>query len=487
MRRAGAILAAALAAAPAAAQMADPRGEEARRLEEEVRAILAGPGRAGVLVVSLDRGDTLVSLAPDEPLAPASGLKLYSTAAALSYLGPAFRWSTHLLAAGDTRDGVLHGDLVLFGTGDPTLSARLGSPAERVMEAFADTLAARGVREVRGDVVGDGSFFDDRRTGLAWNPADLDEWYGAPVAALSANENMVTVRVSPGDRGEAGRVSTSPATSGLGIDNGTTTVRRGGGISVGRGPERLSVSGRVGRGGGARTLPVPNPARYAAAVLRAALERRGIRVTGATRAAADPAASPAAFHGGSAPAGRVVATHLSAPLSVVAQETNHVSHNLFADALLKTVGRAAGGEGSWAAGMQAVRRLLEQEAGAGGAALRMEDGSGLSRLDRVTARMTVHLLARMAAGADSAVYRASLPEAATPEGLTRRMRGSPAARNLRAKTGTIRGVSSLSGYVTAANGERLAFSILQNDVPETAVAKRAEDAVGARLAAFSRP
>jgi D-alanyl-D-alanine carboxypeptidase/D-alanyl-D-alanine-endopeptidase (penicillin-binding protein 4) len=299
---------------------------------------------------------------------------------------------------------------------------------------------------------------------------------------------MVTVRVSPGARGSAGAVATTPATSGLGIDNATTTVRRGGGVSVARGAERLAVSGRVGRAGAARSVPVPNPSRYAAAVLRAALERRGIRVTGATRATAQGQATRAGFHAfGGRGGARVVAVHRSPPLADVARETNHVSHNLFADALLKTVGRAAGGEGSWSAGMQAVRRLLEQEAGTGAGTLRMEDGSGLSRLNRVTARTTVHLLARMAAGRDSSVYRASLAEAATPEGLTRRMRGSAAANNLRAKTGTIRNVSSLSGYVTAANGERLAFSILQNDVPETAVAKRAEDAVGVRLASFTRP
>ncbi|MDB4948070.1 MAG: dac [Gemmatimonadetes bacterium] len=406
-----------------------------RALRAELAAVLerasGDGGRRALLVVSLDRGDTLFSREPDQPLAPASNLKLYSTAAALSYLGPAFRWSTYLLAAGEVRDGVLLGDAVLFGTGDPTLSRRMTDGAPRILGALADTLRAMGVREVRGDVVGDGSWFGGQGTGVGWNPDDLRAWYAAPTGALNADENLA----------------------------------------------------------GTRGRPLADPALHAAALLRAALASRGIAVTGRARTGFDPAASPAAFGGSTGgrpalPEARIVAVHLSPTLAEVAGVTNHVSQNLFADAMLRTVGRTAQGEGTFAAGARAVRRLLA-EAGADTAEVRILDGSGLSRQDRVTARSTVALLAWMARGPLAEAYAASLPGAAEPGGL-KRMYGSPAAGKLRAKTGTIHGVSSLSGYVTTADGERLAFSIIANGVPDVHRAKRAEDEIGERLAAFRR-
>lgn len=404
-------------------------------LGRDIRALLRDAGlsaRHGVLVVSLDRGDTLFSLRPDEPLAPASNLKLYSTAAALAHLGPEFRWSTYLLARGDVRDGVLQGDLVLFGTGDPTLDGWRIAGTARGMEALADSLRARGVREVAGDLVGDGTFFDADLRAAGWTASDLTAWYGAPVASLIARENLV----GPGGR------------------------------------------------------PVGDPVREAAGRFRAALATRGIRVRGETRVERDPARSSTGFHrpaatAGLGPEGRALAAHLSPPLRDVIRVTNHVSHNLYADALLKTVGRVVAGEGSWEGGARALRGWLEREAGADAGVLRVEDGSGLSRLNRVTARATIQLLARMAEGPLAEEYRASLPVAGSERGL-RRMAGTAAAGNLRAKTGTIRGVSSLSGYVTTADGERLAFSIIVNDAPDTGRAKRVEDAVGVRLARFRR-
>lgn len=407
------------------------RSAAVAELGRELRAILReAPARHGVLVVSLDRGDTLFSLRPDEPLAPASNLKLYSTAAALAHLGPEFRWSTYLLARGEVRDGVLAGDLVLFGTGDPTLDGWRIPGTARGMEALADSLRARGVREVSGDLVGDGTFFDAELRAAGWTQSDLVAWYGAPVTSLIARENLA----HPGGR------------------------------------------------------PVGDPVRAAVGRFRSALAARGIRVRGGTRVERDPARSSAAFHRPAAvalPDGRELAAHLSPPLREVIRVTNHVSHNLYADALLKTVGRVVSGEGSWRGGSRAVRGWLAREAGTDPSALRVEDGSGLSRLNRVTARATVGLLARMAAGPLASEFRASLPEAGRARGL-RRMAGTAAAGNLRAKTGTIRGVSSLSGYVTTADGERLAFSIIANDVPDTGRAKRVEDAVGVRLARFRR-
>jgi LysM repeat protein len=199
----------------------------------------------------------------------------------------------------------------------------------------------------------------------------------------------------------------------------------------------------------------------------------------------------ASLNGAGSPPPRVIAVHLSPTMAELAGVTNHVSQNLFAEALLKSVGRVALGDGSFGGGARAVHYFLECERPFDATGIRIVDGSGLSPLNRITPRSTIHLLDLMTRTDEWETFYASLPEAASPSGglhsLRNRMGQTPAARNLRAKTGTISNVSSLSGYVRAANGEMLAFSIYANDVPSTFQAKRIEDGIGVRLARFTRP
>jgi serine-type D-Ala-D-Ala carboxypeptidase/endopeptidase (penicillin-binding protein 4) len=457
---------------------------------------------SAVLVVSLDRGDTIFSLNPDLPLAPASNMKLFSTAAALYYLGPEFRYSTFALADGEIRDGSLHGDLVLYGTGDPAISSRMLGGALPPLRALADSLTALGIREIRGDVVGDGSYFDDMWIGEGWRDEYRLASYSAPIGALSLAENIISLRVLPGAAaGAPAVIRTVPATEGLLVQNQVRTVASGtSSIRFRYDPAGLVIEGQIARGnpGIARTVTVVDPANFAAAAFRNVLEQAGIAVHGGVRTIRTPGESPITRaglanegDGNGARAPRVVGTHLSPPLSEVVTVTNHISQNLYAEALFKTVGRVALGEGSFTGGARAVQYFLECEKPMDGTGVRFVDGSGLSPLNRVTARSTIHLLDLMTRTDVWDAFYASLPEAANPEGgrhsLRGRMGGTPAARNLRAKTGTISNVSSLSGYVQAANGERLAFSIYVNDVAATWQAKRVEDAIGSRLAGFSRP
>lgn len=463
-------------------------------LQADLHALFRTPRGSGVqrsvLVVSLDRGDTLFALNPDLPLAPASNVKLYSTAAALFYLGPDFRYSTYLLADGEVENGVLNGDLVLFGTGDPTLSARMQGTSPAPLEAFADSVRARGIREIRGRIVGDGTFFDNQWTGAAWEDDDRLAWYAAPIDALLVEESMVTVRVWPGARtGDLARIQTEPATQGLRINN---QVRTGGAtaVRITHGADGLVITGQVrgGTGGVARRVPVADPEQFAATALLAALRNRGITVTDEAITSADGKPAWAAFGAQPDPTRRValqlLAVHRSLSLADIARVTNHRSHNLFAEALFKTVGRIATGNGSFAGGQHAVRRML-QAAGVDTAVVQLADGSGLSRPNRTTTRATVQLLDWLTRTDVWQPFFASLPAAGTQDGL-RRMFGTAAAGNLRAKTGTIRGVSALSGYVTTADGERLAFSIIANGLSSTAEAKQTENTVGARLAGFRR-
>lgn len=465
-------------------------------LQRDLRRIIAAPGWSsdeyGVLVVSLERGDTLFSLNADLPLTPASNTKLFSTAAALHYLGEDFRFSTFLFADGRIDQGVLQGDLILYGTGDPSISQRLLAGPDSVLGAMADSLAAAGVREITGDVVGDGSFFDAQWVGPGWLETDLDHGYGAPVGALAVAENIATIRFLPAAPGRRASIRTVPETWGIALDNRVVTVSNGANrVSFQRQNGTLIATGQVraGTGGMTRTIPVVDPANFAAAGLRAALAERGIIVRGEVRSVRDRANSRVALNVAGASdskAPRLIAVHHSRPLREITGVTNRVSQNLYAEAMLKSMGRVVSGEGSYAAGVDAVRRFLQTELGVDPVQVGLVDGSGLSRTNRISARLIVRLLDYMARSSVWEEYYTSLPEAGRSNGLEHRMRGTAAARRLRAKTGTVRHVSALSGYVVSADGERLAFSILANGVPSTARAKRTEDEIGARLASFSR-
>jgi serine-type D-Ala-D-Ala carboxypeptidase/endopeptidase (penicillin-binding protein 4) len=451
-----------------------------------------GPGsRYGLLVVSLERGDTLFSLNPDLPLSPASNMKLYSTAAALYYLGSEYRYLTYLLADGEIEDGVLRGNVTLFGTGDPSISRRLLPATSAAFRALADSLHARGVREIAGDLIGDGSYFDANWLGDRWASYDRLAWYAPPVGALSFAENLVTIQVAPGARaGEPARIRTDPATQEFAIRNRVRTVASGATrVHVRHADEAVVVEGQIRRGHRplSYNVPVVDPANYAAAGFREVLRERGIHVRGSVRSDHDPVRLTAPFGAArtTAVTTHIVATHTSAPLRDLASVTNHVSQNLFAEALLKTAGRVALGEGSFEAGTRVLMHFLENEVGAATGGVALYDGSGLSHANRTTARATVELLDFMARTEMAAAFEQSLPVAGRADGL-RRMFGTPAAGRLRAKTGTLTGVSSLSGYVISADGERLAFSIIGNDLANRARAKQTEDAIGARLAAFQR-
>ncbi|MQA90320.1 MAG: D-alanyl-D-alanine carboxypeptidase/D-alanyl-D-alanine-endopeptidase [Gemmatimonas sp.] len=481
-----------------------PVSPEVADLRDDVDRIVRGSGWPGasssLLVVSLDRGDTLYSVNPDLPVAPASNMKLYSTAAALYYLGPNFRYSTFALADGEIVDGAIVGDLVLYGTGDPAISSRMLDGALNPLRALADSLVAQGITEVHGDVVGDGSYFDDSWIADGWREEYRLSSYSAPIGALSLAENIVGIRVTPGPAGEPAQIRTIPETDGLLIQNNVRTVGSGrSSIRFEYDPQGLVIEGQIARGhpGVARTVTVVDPANFAAAAFRAVLEEAGVRVHGNVRTIRNPATSPIgrgargqAREGETAAVPRVLGTHLSPTLAEVATVTNHISQNLFAEAMFKTVGRVALGEGSFEGGAKAVQYFLECERPVDFSGVRFVDGSGLSPLNRVTARSTIHLLDLMTRTDVWEPFFHSLPLAASPNGdhsLRSRMGGTAAARNLRAKTGTISNVSSLSGYVRAANGEFLAFSIIGNEVPSTWQAKRVEDQIGARLARFDRP
>lgn len=476
-----------------------PPDAASARLASELREILGRypwrGARWGVLVVSLDRGDTLFAVSQDSALAPASNMKLLTSAAALRELGPGFRFRTWLLSEGQESDGVLHGDLVLYGTGDPGISDRFYPRKESVFEEMADQLLARGIVRVDGDLVGDASFLPGPLRPPGWEPEDLNDHFAAAVSALSFNENVVTLRVEPAARsGSPPTVFTIPDHAGLDVVNRAVTTEAQGSLLIVRDDPLapVSLAGALQRGGrGAwREITVSDPAAFALSVLRSVLESKGIQVAGASRVVARPQDSllgrrrttaPALAGGGRV---RVLAAHASPPLRDYLAVVNKRSNNLFTELIFRTLGRLTTGDGSPAGGAAAVASSLSG-LGLDLAGLVQEDGSGLSAANRVRAATLVDLLARMSASPEWGDYWASLPVAGSRRELGR-MYDTPAAGNLRAKTGTIDGVSALTGVVQSQDGERLAFSILVNGTPSNARAKRVENDIGVLLASFRR-
>lgn len=447
---------------------------------------------AGVLAISMDRGDTIYERAPDQPLAPASNLKLLTTAAALLHLGPDYRFATYLLTDGRIVNGVLEGNLYLYGTGDPTLGIRFAQMPARQLVEFADVLDSLGVREIRGNVIGDGSYFQGPSTGHGWGQNNIEAWFAPTAGALSVHENMVRVVIRPGGRPAARpAVTLIPGGAGIAIVNLATS--RGSNIRARRadfgGP--IVIAGGIGSGSASYAVHVADPARYTAALFRDLLVERGIVVTGQVLAIDDADASPVTGVRVFAPAYRdghriaVLAVQTSVPLREILHVINHQSHNFYAEQVLRAVGRAAARDGSIEGGARVIRNLL-RHAGVDPSEFHIEDGCGLSPLNRISARGFVAVLAYMARTPLAEEFYETLPVAGRVRRF-RRMGGTPAEGNLRAKTGTIDGVSALSGYVTAANGEMIAFSILINETGSVAQAKYVENLIGARLASFARP
>lgn len=475
--------------------------EEVARLSDDLLGLLGryrwGTATWGVLVASLDNGDTLFAWNADSLMAPASNMKLLTTVGALQTLGPEFRFRTYLLTRGRVDNGVLHGDLVLYGTGDPGISDRFYPSRTFVFESLARQLRDAGIHAIRGDLVADASFLPGPLRPPTWDPADLDDHFAPGISALSYNENVLSLRLEPAPApGLPPRVHTLPDHAGVEVENMGVTVD---------GPARPRISvtrdhplapfrvqGEIRRGGRDvwRQMTVPVPARFAGSAFQAVLEDTGIRISGGLRVVDAPARSVVGGQRITAPARegrsrtRILAHHVSPPLRDYLAVVNKESNNLFAELVFHVMGRAREGSGDAASAAEAVADAMAR-LGVEASGLVQLDGSGLSEGNRVAPATFVQLLQEASEAPLWPELWQTLPQAGRRRELPRMYR-TAAAGNLRAKTGTIARVSALTGVVHSAQGERLAFSILVNGTPSTSRAKAVENAIGARLASFSR-
>ena len=490
----------------------EQRPETLESLRARIAAHLAQPRFApaswGIKISSLDTARTIFEHNPEKYFNPASNAKLYTTALALDRLGAEYRIKTSVYSlVRPDASGTLKGDLMVYGRGDPTMAARLnGGDYFKGIEPLINQLVNAGIRRIEGDVVADESYFEGPPFGAGWEWDDLQAYYGAEVSALTINDNAIDLFVKPAERiGLPCRITTGPATSFVSLINRTQTSQKGSEqrIVVYRpvGENVIYVSGRlpIDSTGFYNSVAVHDPAGLFASLFKDALSQRGITVTGRSRfldwkyREVTPLDLAKLVE---------LASVQSMPLSEIVRETLKPSQNLYAQLLLLQVGANAGstpgnaislassqkqqavngkptsqnlndrsassdddsneGKTTEEIGIEVMNEFLSKVGAKKGDVL-LEEGSGLSRRDVITPEATVALLRYMSRSKWAEIYRNALPIAGVDGTLQNRMKGSPASGNVRAKTGSLRYVYTLSGYVTTAAGEHLAFSIMLNN------------------------
>jgi D-alanyl-D-alanine carboxypeptidase/D-alanyl-D-alanine-endopeptidase (penicillin-binding protein 4) len=402
-------------------------------LRHEIDSLTSQPvfrnAQWGVLIVNPRTADTIYSRNAGKLFMPASNMKIITSAAALTLLGPDYTYKTTFLTDGEKRDSLLDGNLLVIGRGDPTVSDNMRGNATIVMDALADSVRAHGIRQVTGSLARVGNAFPDSIHGRGWQWEDFGEYYGAGVDELIFNEGMAP-----------------------------TTMR----------PPPDTVRDSLYSG------PAKDPAKAYLDAFNDALVRKSIAVDGGVMDSILP--TPIKMD--------TLFILTSLPLRQILPALLKPSQNQIAEILLKTIGLERGGMGTADSARKIVGQLLVSW-GVQPDGFVIRDGSGLSRLDLVSPETIVRVLDRIQRDTAFATYYNALPIAGIDGTIKDRMKGTPAEGNVHAKTGSISAARSLSGYVTTADGERLIFSILANNwtTPSNAVTTVA-DQIAEALAAY---
>jgi D-alanyl-D-alanine carboxypeptidase/D-alanyl-D-alanine-endopeptidase (penicillin-binding protein 4) len=482
--------------------------QSAGKLNRDIHEILDDPDIArgfwGIYAVSLDSSKTIFALNQDKLFTPASNTKLFTTAAVFGLVGPDYRFKTTVETMGSLdKHGRLDSDLVLVGRGDPNLSGRTlpynmhterKAPPIQVLQNLADQLVQHGLKYIDGDVVADDSYFVFERYGEGWSQDDLAREWGAPVSALTINDNVIFVNIMPADRpGERAFLSVTPFPEYFKIDNRVMTTPQGTGprtVSINREPgsNQLTFWGNIPQDdpGFGEALAMEDPADFSARLFRQLLEERGVTIYGRSRTHHTELASTQTFSvtslasgGGDStrppnPAPMVLASYQSQPVVQDLRVINKVSQNLHAELMLRLLGKEKGTSGSIEGGLEVLRGFLVS-AGIKADQFVFFDGSGLSREDLVTPEAIVAMLQYCRQQPWGQSYQDTLPVAGIDGSLSDRFRNTPAAGLVRAKTGSLSHVYALSGYATTQSGEHIAFSVMTNN--NTMPTKKALDTI----------
>jgi D-alanyl-D-alanine carboxypeptidase/D-alanyl-D-alanine-endopeptidase (penicillin-binding protein 4) len=448
----------------------------AQTLQQRLDARLDAPpfNRAlwGVILVD-ESGRMLYGRNADRLFIPASNTKIVVASVAAALLPPDWSVKTSVYGSGVVVDGVLQGDLVLYGRGDPTFSNRcyatdtltVGACDRNIfirLRQLADSLRARGITAVQGDLIGDGSYFESQIVHGGWETYDLNWWYAAPVTGLAFNDNSIDIKWGPGPRpGTPATIAITPWLGDLTFENRSRT-REAGGDNIdffrAAGTMDLRAEGTVAQSsrGGTEYFAMPDPNLFTARAFRQALGDAGISIIGTTRSTTD--SMDYRHLRASAPLAEVA----SRPLTDWIFPILNTSQNLFAEMMLKQLGRIFGTAGSWEEGLKVERRFLIDSVGIDSTQISLSDGSGLSSVNLVSPRAFTQMLRFIRRHPRWSSFAAGLPQSGNTGSLRNRFKNTPLEGRVWAKTGSISRVHTLSGIIEPPGGERLYFSVQAN-------------------------
>ena len=466
--------------------IAKPQPDPITQLRQDILSATNDPGVTrgvwSIAVYSLDRQERLFDLSPRALLVPASSAKIVTVATAAEAVGWNYRYTTTLHATGPIVDGVLKGDLLAVGSGDPSI----GGPAGDDLSTWSEGLKAAGVRHIEGRIIGDDDALEEPRPQLAWAWDDLGYTTGAVFGALNMAENRTVITIAPGaSEGSLTTITIDPRAAYRTLTNRSVTGPSGSTQLLWPeqrpGEPSLTIGGSIPAGAAPVSIgiAVGNPTLWFANVLRSRLIRDGIDVGGEAADIDDIGPPPVRT------AATVVFTHASRTLGEIAQPLLKDSINLYAEALLR-LNAAAGVFPTNDAALEGMRTRLETW-GVPRDSHQLVDGSGLSRRDTISADALLTVLRRLYDPTGNSPFMTGLPIAGVDGSLALRMKGTAAERTVRAKSGTMSNIRSLSGYATTRDNEHVAFVIMVNNFEGTgAQANDALDRIAVRLASFSR-
>ncbi len=440
---------------------------EQKKLEEEIRAIVHKhkPEGAivGISIISISANKPLFKLNPDKSFIVASNMKLFTTAAALYYLGPNFKYKTKVYYRGKISKGKLKGDIIIKGCGDPNISGRFyEDEITAIPTSWADSIERKGIKVITGDIIADDSIFDREFVHDNWPKDQLSEWYCAPISGLSFNDNCVDIKIKPNKKPDAPAfVQVEPKTSYVKVINKckTTSQKSKQSYSLYRKPltNHIYVTGYVWskKEPEKEWITVHNPPLYTATVFKEILEGKNIRIMGEARVINDSDLNT-----------KRKLRELAETTSYLRQSievANTHSQGFYAEQILKTLGARIKKEGSFSAGLSVIKEFIA-ELGFSEEQYQLDDGSGLSQKNKLTPNMVTKLLHFMHRHKHRRIFFESLPVPGSDSTLEKRLKKEPYKSRIRAKTGYIYGTSALSGYIETLNEEIIAFSILVNKV-----------------------
>jgi D-alanyl-D-alanine carboxypeptidase/D-alanyl-D-alanine-endopeptidase (penicillin-binding protein 4) len=451
----------------------------------------------GIKIVDLNTSDVLYSREEAKGFMPASNMKLYTTAAAMKELGQDFKYETRIYANGPVRNGVLHGDLLIIGSGDPSISGRYSpdTSTTTLLKNWAKAIKAAGIHRIDGYVIGDDDVFGDDPIAGSWQIDYFQEWYAAESTGLAINDNCWDVTITPGKKaGSPAKIEALIGARHLIFKNDIITTGPAERDASDWEPDiqraldrnEITLSGKMPINAGKihEWGSVHNGTLWSASLVTDALEAEGVRVQRGPKDIDDLKDKDARRRLDKL---KLVYTHVSLPLAKIVKMINKPSQNFYADMLQRTLGAHFYGLGTFSRGADAVSDFLTTT-GVPVRGFKMVDGSGLSRQDLVEPRMTVSILQYMATQPEFKAWYDSLPIAGVDGTIRTRMKNPPLKGNVHAKTGFIGRVRSLSGYVDALNKHRIAFCMMANNYTvNTSAANIAQDQAVAILGNIGSP